>query len=230
MTPESSENGRKERFFEVLVFLFLIVPSMCLSFLAVRQGNLSFLVTAIATILRDLALVSLIAFLLWRNGESRDRIGWRFRGGQDILTGVLLFVVVFFAAGYLDQLLLALGFSAPATQLPKFLTPNGRSQELLAVLLVAVVAVSEEIIFRGYLILRLTKVTGSSAAAIVLSSVIFAVGHGYEGSAGVVTVGFMGLAFALVYVWTRSLAAPIVMHFLQDFLGIVLVPLLKHKA
>jgi hypothetical protein len=43
--------------------------------------------------------------------------------------------------------------------------------------------------------------------------------------AGVVTVGAMGLVFALVYMWRKSLVAPIVMHFLQDFIGIVLLPL-----
>jgi membrane protease YdiL (CAAX protease family) len=56
--------------------------------------------------------------------------------------------------------------------------------------------------------------------------VIFSLGHGYEGSAGVITVGFMGLVFALVYLWRGSLVAPMVMHFLQDFIGIVLSPLL----
>ena len=53
-----------------------------------------------------------------------------------------------------------------------------------------------------------------------------AVGHGCEGSAGLVTVGVMGAVFALVYLWRRSLVAPIVMHFLQYFLSIVLLPLL----
>ena len=47
---------------EVSVFLFLIVPSMVLSFFAVKQGTLSFVLVAFATILRDLALVSLILF------------------------------------------------------------------------------------------------------------------------------------------------------------------------
>jgi len=225
----SSPGLRRERVLETLVFLFLIVPSMSLSFLLVHQGNLSFVITAIATILRDLALLSLIAFFLWRNGESKARIGWRFNGFNDILRGAALFVVVFYAAGYLDQLLVGAGFSSPKTQLPKFLTAQGWVQELLAVVLVIVVAVAEETIFRGYLILRIREVSGSTVTAVLLSSAIFAVGHGYEGSAGLLTVGFMGLAFALVYVWTKSLAAPVLMHFLQDFLAIVLVPLLKHK-
>lgn len=65
------------------------------------------------------------------------------------------------------------------------------------------------------------------AAAAILSSIIFALGHGYEGAAGVATVGWMGMLFALVYLSRRSLVAPIVMHFLQDFTVIVFLPLLK---
>jgi hypothetical protein len=72
----------------------------------------------------------------------------------------------------------------------------------------------------------LNAVTGSPLAAALLSAAIFSLGHGYEGSAGVITVGVMGLVFGFVYLWRQSLVAPIVMHFLQDFIGIVLVPLL----
>jgi membrane protease YdiL (CAAX protease family) len=61
-----------------------------------------------------------------------------------------------------------------------------------------------------------------------LSAVVFSLGHGYEGAAGVVTVGAMGFALALVYLWRRSLAAPITMHFLQDFIAVILAPLLTH--
>jgi len=63
----------------------------------------------------------------------------------------------------------------------------------------------------------------------LLAVVIFSLGHGYEGSSGVVTVGAMGLLFAWVYLWRQSLVAPMVMHFLQDFTGIVLAPLLGLK-
>ena len=58
---------------------------------------------------------------------------------------------------------------------------------------------------------------------------IFSLGHGYEGSAGLVTAGVMGGVFAVIYLWRGSLVAPIVMHFLQDFLSIVLLPLLRAK-
>jgi hypothetical protein len=51
---------------EVFVFLFLIVPSMVLSFFAVKKGDMSFGLVSVATILRDLSLVSLILFFSWR--------------------------------------------------------------------------------------------------------------------------------------------------------------------
>jgi membrane protease YdiL (CAAX protease family) len=87
-----------------------------------------------------------------------------------------------------------------------------------------VVAIAEETIFRGYLILRFRALVGGTGWAVLLSAVVFSLGHGYEGTAGVVTVGFMGLAFALAYVWRKSLVMPMTMHFLQDFLSIVILP------
>jgi membrane protein YdbS with pleckstrin-like domain len=69
----------KERLIEVSVFLFLIVPSMILSFFVTRQGKVSFVFVAVSTILRDLALVSLILLFVWRNREPLRVLGWRFR-------------------------------------------------------------------------------------------------------------------------------------------------------
>jgi CAAX protease family protein len=62
-------------------------------------------------------------------------------------------------------------------------------------------------------------------AAVILSVATFSPGHGYEGSAGVITVGAMGGVFAVIYLWRRSLVAPIAMHFPQDFISITLLPL-----
>ena len=89
-----------------------------------------------------------------------------------------------------------------------------------------VVAFAEETIFRGYLMLRFRGITASAGWAVVISSVVFSLGHGYEGSAGMISVGVLGAIFAIVYLWRGSLVAPMVMHFLQDFIGIVVMPLL----
>jgi membrane protease YdiL (CAAX protease family) len=227
--PERRLSPWIEQTVEVAVFLFLIIPSMVISLFATQLGNLSFTITAISTIFRDLGLVALILFFLWRNGESIQHLGWTLRNfWGEVLVGFVLFVPTFFFAGLVEQLLRSAGLSAPMAPQPSFLTPSGTLQFVLAAILVLVVAVAEETIFRGYLSLRFHAISGSTLAAILLTSFVFALGHGYEGEAGVITVGVVGLILALVYVWRGSLVAPMTMHFLQDFLGIVLVPLLTH--
>jgi len=221
--------NRQEQLLEMLVFLFLIVPSMVLSFFVVQQGG-SFDLIAWATILRDFSLVGLIAFFLWRNHEPLTQIGWTLRmAWTEAGVGAALYIPVLVVTTYLEQVLRLMGFSGTPKNLQALLTPKRPAEFALAFFLVVVVAVTEETMFRGYLMLRLKTLTGSNAAAAILSTIVFSVGHGYEGTAGVVTVGVLGLAFAIVYLWRRSLVAPIVMHFLQDFLGIFLLPLLNHK-
>jgi len=222
--------GKVAQLAEISVFLFLIAPSLIFSFFYIKQGSSSFALTAIFTILRDLALVSLISYFMWRNGEPPVRIGWTRHGWpREVLLGLLLFAPLSFGAATLEAGLRHIGFHVPKTPLPALVPGRSVTQSAMALVLVAVVAWSEETIFRGYLILRLKSVTGSTASAVLLSSIIFSIGHGYEGSAGVLTVGAMGLVLALVYVWRKSLLAPMVMHFLQDFVAILLIPLLRAK-
>jgi membrane protease YdiL (CAAX protease family) len=215
---------RNRQLLELLTFLFLITPSMAFSFLAIKQGSVGFVLTAASTILRDVALVFLILYFLWRNREPRSAIGWEFsRLGRELILGALLFVPFFYATSLLERLFLGIGLKAPSTPLPGLGAAN-LAQAVLGVLLVAVVAWAEETIFRGYLILRLQTLLGSWLAAAICASFIFSIGHGYEGSAGVVTVGVMGFIFATVYRWRGSLVAPMTMHFLQDIASIVILP------
>jgi membrane protease YdiL (CAAX protease family) len=218
--------ARIEHLYEVGVFLFLIVPSMILGLFVVQQ-NLGFTIVALSTIFRDLALVALIAFFLWRNAEPVASIGWNPRDAAgEIGLGIILFIPTFAAMDLLELGLRSLGLSGTPASAQNLLVPAGPFQVALAVVLVTVVAIAEETIFRGYLILRFENLFRDAAAAVVLSAFVFSLGHGYEGEAGVITVGVMGLIFALVYLWRRSLVAPMTMHFMQDFLAIVLLPLL----
>jgi membrane protease YdiL (CAAX protease family) len=227
-TGKSVQFKTKEELLEVLVFLFMIMPSMLLSFFAVRQGSVSFSFTAIATMLRDIGLVCLILFFLWRNRESVRQVGWTFEHGwREIALGLALFAPIFVGTGILENLLQSVGFSVPATPLPSLTAPRDLGDLLLAVVLVVVVALAEETIFRGYLTLRFENLTASRTVAVLMSAFIFMLGHGYEGTAGVLTVGALGLVYAIIYRWRQSLVAPIVLHFMQDFVGIVLISLLN---
>jgi membrane protease YdiL (CAAX protease family) len=217
---------RKEQLLEVLVFLFLIVPSMVLTFFVTQQAKVSFSLLAVATILRDLALLSLVLFFIWHNGEPHAVLGWRFEHlSREVLIGLVLYTPFFFLVALMERGLVQIGFSQPRQPDTSLFQFQGQLDLVLAIILVIVVAVCEETIFRGYLYLRLRTVSGNVVSALLLTSVVFALGHGYEGSLGLVTVGVMGLIFNLIYLWRKSLVAPMVMHFLQDFIGIVAVHL-----
>ena len=123
-------SDKRARLYEVSVFLFLIGPSMALSFFAVKQGALSFELVAWATILRDIGLVCLILYFLWQNGEPAERMGWSFlHFWKEFAIGVGLFVPSYLGAGLLEDLLHKAGLSlpsAPQWQYPSvFQLPNG---------------------------------------------------------------------------------------------------------
>jgi membrane protease YdiL (CAAX protease family) len=220
---------RKEQALELVVFLAFIVPSMILAYFISQQGGGSFTVLAVSTIVRDLALLALILFFLWRNGERDERVGWTATAWwREVAIGVALYPVLVIAVSFLEQILRALGLSArdPGRTLA---LPDTTGELVLAVILVAVVAVVEETIFRGYLILRLSAITRSLSTAVIFSAIIFALGHGYQGSLGVIIIGFMGVVFALIYLWRGSLVAPVTMHFLQNFIVLVLLPALGFR-
>lgn len=217
--------SRKARLVEVVVFLFLIVPSMVFSSFTMQRETPTFSYVAIAGILQDLALLSLVLFFVWRNGESPKSIGLTTQSvRREIFMGIGLFFPYFLGIGLTKYSLRSLGLPVPEEP-PSYMVPSGQAEFLLAIGFLVVIAVSEEVIFRGYLMLRFGGLMASPTGAVLLSAAIFALGHGYQGIAGTVTVGAAGAVFALIYLWRGSLVAPMVMHFTQDFLSIILVPL-----
>jgi hypothetical protein len=61
--PDGPNAQRREQL-ELLVFLFLIVPTLLLSFVHGAQGQVGFPLVAVSVIARDVALVSLVVFFL----------------------------------------------------------------------------------------------------------------------------------------------------------------------
>jgi membrane protease YdiL (CAAX protease family) len=87
----------------------------------------------------------------------------------------------------------------------------------------------EEIVYRGFVLWYLVQFMPLWAAVIV-SSVAFGLGHGYQGANGAMRAGLVGFAFALFYVGTGSIWLPIVAHALLDILqGVALYELLRRR-
>lgn len=207
---------------EVLVFLFLVIPPMFLSFIFIHPGSFNFSTMAIFTIIRDLGILFLVLFFLYRNREPFKSVGLTLKnGGEESLIGALLFFPVYFLAMLILQILQKFGFWIPEKATSFLNGPKDIVQLILGLTLMMIVAITEETIFRGYLIKRFQEFTGSKVSALFFSTAIFALGHAYQGFAGVCIVSVLGLVYGLIYFWRGNLIAPITMHFLQNSLGLL---------
>ncbi len=232
MIPIQDRSGAEKEFFELCVFLLLIVPSMIISFLTLGAGKETpgFPVLAVSVIFRDIALTCLIVYFLWRDGEPLAGLGWKgARLTGEAALGAALFLPILYGESIIEKVFEWFGLPSNMSRVPQFLSARGPFEIFLACIFVAVVAVAEETMFRGYMMLRLNDLTGSMTAAVIISSGVFALGHGYEGAASVGAVFVLGVLLALIYIWRKSLVAPVVLHFLIDFLPLVLLPLFGIK-
>ena len=106
----------KYHLIEVLVFLFLIVPSMAFSFAAkATMGAMGFTSLAGALIIQDLSLLTLVLYFIWRNGEHLRDLGWTWKNcWSDVFLGLILFVPFTYVAKILENVLHHAGLTAPS--------------------------------------------------------------------------------------------------------------------
>lgn len=92
---------------------------------------------------------------------------------------------------------------------------------LLGVVL-PIIAIFEELLFRAALIGALSVGFGISPWLLaVVSSVAFAVGHGMQGSVGIVVTGVLGFVLAAIYIVTGSFLVVVVAHYFINALEFV---------
>jgi membrane protease YdiL (CAAX protease family) len=100
-------------------------------------------------------------------------------------------------------------------ELVKHLLPHD-AREWRRFLAVAVTAgICEELLYRAYLIWFLNAFIGLWGAAIV-STIIFAAAHLYQGPRAAVTIIFVGAALTALYLLSRSIWLPILVHAVID--------------
>ncbi|MBD3367257.1 MAG: CPBP family intramembrane metalloprotease [Candidatus Eisenbacteria bacterium] len=145
-------------------------------------------------------------------------ISWRPGAGADFARGcALAFVIltIIFVFSWTTGGIRVEGFARPA--------PDGTP--VAAYLLGAVVAflavgLYEELMFRGY-VLQAIEDRGSKVAAIIISSLVFALLHSANPGAdpmGILNTALIGALLAAVYLRTRTLWMPIGFHFAWNFL------------
>jgi len=176
--------------------------------------------------------VLLATWLLRRRGSGWGTLGCR--RPASLRAAALWTVALFLAAMLLAPPVATLISNAlhfPAPQMDKFANLPG-NLVLYLVLLIPVswgtAAFGEELIFRGFLLQRLTDALGSSRGAAIGAAlgqaVLFGLGHGYLGPRGMVSAGALGLVAGLCYQLNgRNLWPLFIAHGLVDSLSMTML-------
>lgn len=178
--------------------------------------------------LRAVAVVIILAVLLRARGQSWATLGWtRRRLGGDLALGlaaVATAYVLIFAWALLSMSLW-----------PSLIEEMNQNADLLLtmlpdwpfsvyVLAAVLIGYYEELLFRGFLMTRLRRVTGSWWLAVVLSTVMFTGLHmGDQMMAAMVPITILSLVFSVFTIWRGSVIPAMVGHFLFDlsqFIGL----------
>ena len=162
-----------------------------------------------------------LGFLAWWLGAGRDLEtlglapvagGWQWLAIGVGLAGALAIiwqmVVVMRSPEQLDKLREEMGEL-------RGLAPRSPGEQRLFAVVSVTAGVCEEVLYRGLLMTTLAAVLGIWPA-VVLSSLIFGLGHAYQGLMGMGKTSLVGVVMALLTVFTGSLFVPILLHTVID--------------
>lgn len=172
---------------------------------------------------RGAITVASIAILLRLRSQSPRAVGLgRRRNGVDILCGiasVLLIYAIIFPLGLLVQFCwpeISERLNENTNRLIKLLP---RLTPLGFVPVALMVGIYEELVFRGFLMPRLRRLTGGWTIAVVISTVLFTLLHAADQTLpALVLIAFLSIVFSLVTIWRKSIVAAIFGHALFDYL------------
>lgn len=139
---------------------------------------------------------------------------------QSVLSFCTVFLAVTLVGTVIDQNAYAwvatLPGYAPLGGMPGITSPVWNWIDLILGLLM--VAIFEELVFRGYLNAVLRKFTGRPSVIVAISSVAFGLIHWSQGLHAVLVTSFIGVVFMIAYLRTRSLPPIILAHFAINFI------------
>lgn len=164
--------------------------------------------------------VVLLMVLAWGR-RTLSSIGFRRASALDLRWALRVTGITGLTFAFTNPLLAWLGLSSvegylsAITQLPIWVR-----------LLTALSAgICEELIYRGFLIERLTEATGNLRLASLIGYVAFVLPHAAGwGIGATIQIGLASIAFVWLYTSRRNLPAVMLAHVLNDVIGFVVVP------
>lgn len=219
----------------LFVSLLAILASWAYQLATLRNGHQlpsTFSEFAVAIAIKKLIVIAVIFALLELAGEGFDALGltskeWPRRLGVGLAIGTAMFLV--FNVGLAS--VLGTMFPRAPTSGVSVMDYFQAPANLLLWLPISVFAggVVEEL-QRIFVITRFEQWLGRAGLVlgVVLSSVMFGVGHLYQGVGIAIATGVSGAVLALVYLRRRSALEPIAAHAISDVFAVLAATLLAH--
>ena len=160
-----------------------------------------------------LAVYVSTVLLLFIEKRSFSRLGFSFKGHISDICYATLFAILFYTIGFSISYGLAqvevLDYHIDWTALA------------LGALLFLLVAFTEEMMMRGYILGKLLDAGVNKFMALIISSVLFAMMHLFNPNISflpMVNLVLAGILLGSTYIYTRNLWFPITLHFLWNFI------------
>lgn len=170
----------------------------------------------------------LAAFAMVRSsGQRPAAIGWRVNDltadvGIGVAAALGMYAAMFVAAMVLILLRPDLmEKSAQAREAIEETIPRASIPAMI--LLMAFVALWEEIVFRGFLLTRLYCLLRRWWLTVPVGGVLFSLGHGYQGELATVVIGGVGILLGVIFVWRKSLLPAVIFHLTFNLIGLLLL-------
>lgn len=180
---------------------------------------------------RTAVLLFVVWWLIRRQGEGWADFGLRRPenlGRIALITVGLLLGKLFIIQPLSDMIRSFLALSPPDYSFFAHIQGNVPALVLWLVIAWGVGGFGEEMLMRGYLMNRISRLFGGTGwawtLAVVSQALLFGVAHTYVGLTGIVGAGFTALTFGLFYLLAgRNLWPVIIVHGLWDTLGVILI-------
>jgi len=174
--------------------------------------------------------------LVLKGTKMRELIAGRWATVEDFLLDLALavgFVVVAFVV--LGIIGTALGMRNPSQagevkRLANMLGPQSRASLGIFILVSCTAGLVEEILFRGYLQRQIGAITGNIYVGLIVSAILFGLGHGYQGARRMVLIAVLGAMFGLLALMRKSLRPGMMAHAFFDSVEGVLLWLVRKGA
>lgn len=241
--PQASPPTRSQRDIALeisVVLLVAVVPDLFNSFASLAWSGQasppSPSYMALSLVVRSLQVVAPVLLLVrYRNGDwaelglQRPRILRDGLLGTGVLFASLVAVYACFYPAYYG-LYFVLGPDAAAwlysedgesARRAAMEAPTAWNLFLLFPLMSLANGFAEELVVRGHLLPNFERLTGSSLAALLITTASFAGYHAYQGPYGVLSTGVIGLVYGAVFLATRRLWPLVLAHAATDLLAVV---------